>query len=495
MKRNLSEKIYIIFGIMFSLIIISAIYCLYMNNKNQHYTNNITTNWFPILHMQVNLFNEYSNISNKHFNIISKYMNEKYEYKWDKDELIKMQNGFFENLEKYKKEEMRFRLEEVTTEEIYKSWKSYKENYEKDFELLDKNPNEAFMHFNLETSKSIILVSDSIKNEIEFYYIHGVNTEKKSNYLSLITNTTLFLLTGILILTFIIIFRIIPNPNFLIFQSILKLKNRKVPTDEKINSVNLNTSNLLSSVNDQTAADHETGIAINQISNKANSTIENVQETSKTSIRNLKIEDKETINRLKLEIQTIQELRSQLQNITEIKYQSNIKTPVINDLDSKSELLSLNALIETVRAGDYGKGFKEVENLAKISGKSANKIQELITSSQGQVNKILYLTKERFVDGKKVSNKTQNTFIKISENIQNLSSIIQEISDATKDLEVRISQISLAISQIDKVNQNSQNPDHLTPEAIKKLIQQCENLNTISNSLDLIVNGKIASKN
>ena len=105
----------------------------------------------------------------------------------------------------------------------------------------------------------------------------------------------------------------------------------------------------------------------------------------------------------------------QLQNIAVIINQINSKTAVINDIVSKTELLSLNASIESARAGEYGKGFcylllKEVGNLAKVSGKAANEIQELITASQEQVNKILGLTKARVDDGKKSLVKHKNLY-------------------------------------------------------------------------------------
>ena len=88
-------------------------------------------------------------------------------------------------------------------------------------------------------------------------------------------------------------------------------------------------------------------------------------------------------------VETIQKSNEQLQDISEIIVQINSKTTVINDIVAKTELLSLNASIESARAGEQGKGFavvaEEVGNLAKISGKSAKDIQDLITKSEEQV--------------------------------------------------------------------------------------------------------------
>ena len=67
----------------------------------------------------------------------------------------------------------------------------------------------------------------------------------------------------------------------------------------------------------------------------------------------------------------------------------------------QKQSFSLNASIESARAGEYGKGFavvaEEVGNLAKTSGKSSNEISELLEKSRGNVKNILELTLTRSI--------------------------------------------------------------------------------------------------
>ncbi|RDB35569.1 MAG: hypothetical protein DCC88_09490 [Spirobacillus cienkowskii] len=192
-------------------------------------------------------------------------------------------------------------------------------------------------------------------------------------------------------------------------------------------------------------------------------------------------------------MESIREANDQLQNIAEIIKQINTKTTVINDIVSKTELLSLNASIESARAGEYGKGFavvaEEVGNLAKISGKSAEEIQELITKSEEQVIVILGLTKERVEQGKKVSHEAQDSFHQIADDISNMVNVMQQISDATREQEVGVRQIAEAMGNIDKATQKSQSAVVSTAESSTQLLDESQKLEHTAQGIELLVKG------
>lgn len=252
---------------------------------------------------------------------------------------------------------------------------------------------------------------------------------------------------------------------------------------------------LADSVAEQAASVHETSAAINEITSMVNRTAENAKESSNVAkaASDKAEEGQTTMKRLVAAMETIQESNAQLQNIAVIINQINTKTAVINDIVSKTELLSLNASIESARAGEYGKGFavvaEEVGNLAKISGKSAHEIQELITSSQEQVNTILGLTKERVDDGKKVTAEAQESFLHISEDISNMSTVIEQISDATREQEIGVRQISTAMSNIDRATQNSQSAVSTTAESANILVGQSEKLDKTTKDVEFLIAG------
>jgi methyl-accepting chemotaxis protein len=226
-----------------------------------------------------------------------------------------------------------------------------------------------------------------------------------------------------------------------------------------------------------------------------NKTSENTQESTNVAKNaSQKAESsQETMKKLVNSMETIQESNSQLQNIAEIITQIHAKTSVINDIVSKTELLSLNASIESARAGEYGKGFavvaEEVGNLAKISGKSAHEIQELIVKSQEEVNKILNITKERVAEGKIVTTEAQESFVHISEDIISMVSVIEQISAATKEQDIGVRQITTAMSEIDRATQRNQTSVNETAQSSNELVEQGEKLIKTTDDIEILIMG------
>jgi methyl-accepting chemotaxis protein len=499
-KSSLASKLYISFIIMFLLILSAAIYCVAMNNKTQYYANDVATNWFPSVNAHGNLLFEFSNITRRELIIITSYLEGNLStVKKDKEELLQWDANFFEKLEKYKKELMTVGMEEATTEEVYRAWKVYKEDMDKDLELVEKNPVEAYRHFTSNTRKSALPLAEALRKEVEFNYSHGVEASKQGDYFTEITDITMLGMVIFSLIVAITVFQIIRKSTNSIANSVVNLKSQSIATTKIASSLKLGSESLSSSVSEQASSVHETSAAINQITSMVNRTAENTKESTNVAMAASEIAEQgqKIMQRLGVAMETIQESSSQLQNIAVIINQINTKTAVINDIVSKTELLSLNASIESARAGEYGKGFavvaEEVGNLAKVSGKAAHEIQELITSSQEQVNTILKLTKERVVEGKNVTGEAQASFLQITENISNLSNVIQQISEATREQEIGVRQIATAMSQIDRATQNSQASVGITSESAKSLVEQSSKLDTVAKEIELLVNGKIVS--
>lgn len=151
-------------------------------------------------------------------------------------------------------------------------------------------------------------------------------------------------------------------------------------------------------------------------------------------------------------MQQIHNTNVQLQQIVGVIFEIEKKTLVINQIVTKTQLLSLNASIEAARAGEFGKGFsvvaEEVANLAQLSGDSAKEIQELIKESTGKVQEILGLTEGRIKEGKTVSEDVIKVFLEIDESVHSISQAIDIISKLAITQEQSIQQNVTAIKQI-----------------------------------------------
>lgn len=89
----------------------------------------------------------------------------------------------------------------------------------------------------------------------------------------------------------------------------------------------------------------------------------------------------------------------------------------------------------------------------------------------------------------KVTNEAQESFLHISEDISTMSNVIQQISEATKEQEIGVRQISTAMGQIDKATQNSQTTVNNTAESSSYLVEQSSKLDTTAKDISLLVMG------
>jgi methyl-accepting chemotaxis protein len=153
------------------------------------------------------------------------------------------------------------------------------------------------------------------------------------------------------------------------------------------NNLNKASVDLSDSIKKQTSAIEKTLEQIQNMESVVEETRKNAAEcTSVVGVLNDKTkEGNTTIDAMMISIEAIKKSSKNLEKISAIIKNISQKAGVINEIVSKTELLSLNASIEAARAGEFGKGFsvvaEEVGNLAKVSGDAAKDIEDLIHES------------------------------------------------------------------------------------------------------------------
>ena len=123
-------------------------------------------------------------------------------------------------------------------------------------------------------------------------------------------------------------------------------------------------------------------------------------------------------------------------------------TSVIDGIAFQTNILALNAAVEAARAGEQGRGFAvvagEVRSLAQRSATAAKEIGGLITDSVRQVD-----------EGAKLVNAAGSTMGEIVESVQQVATIIGEISTAAREQTTGLSQVGEAVSQLDQMTQQN----------------------------------------
>ncbi len=494
-NKSLSFKIITSISILVLLILFSCGYCINMINKTQTYAQETGTSWMPSIEAfsRINLC--IGNLSRREVLVIADTIaNQKERLDKNLEDLTKFKGQLDKEIKDYK--DLIAPGEQGLYDETLSTYNEYMKTYEKELALIKQGKGlEALNHYNTIGRPSLFKFTAAVAKESDFNTEGGRNSTKQGSNLTNVTTWTMTIVIIFSIIVSVIIVAIIIKLTATIKIAIESLKKQGDNTMKISKTLNHSSQSLSESVTEQAASVHETTAAINEITSMVNKTSENAQESTNVAknASNKADSSQVTMKKLVTSMETIQESNSQLQNIAEIINQIHTKTSVINDIVSKTELLSLNASIESARAGEYGKGFavvaEEVGNLAKVSGKSAHEIQELILKSQEEVNKILNITKERVAEGKHVTSEAQDSFVQISEDIVSMVSVIEQISAATKEQDIGVRQITTAMSEIDRATQRNQTSVNETAQSSNELVEQGEKLIKTTAQIELLIMG------
>ena len=140
-------------------------------------------------------------------------------------------------------------------------------------------------------------------------------------------------------------------------------------------------------------------------------------------------------------VATMQDISAASRKITDI-------IAVIDGIAFQTNILALNAAVEAARAGEQGRGFavvaSEVRSLAGRSADAAKEIKSLINASVAKVE-----------DGTQLVGHAGQSMDDIVVQVQRVSDLIAEISSATGEQTIGISQVGEAVTQLDQVTQQN----------------------------------------
>ena len=142
--------------------------------------------------------------------------------------------------------------------------------------------------------------------------------------------------------------------------------------------------------------------------------------------------------------EAMQEMVKMMAEITDSSKKIASITSVIDGIAFQTNILALNAAVEAARAGEQGKGFAvvagEVRNLAQRSAAAASEIKSLVESSATKVQ-----------SGTLQVNDTGKTMENIVSQVQNVTTLITRISEATAEQATALSEVSLAVEDLDHI--------------------------------------------
>ncbi len=166
------------------------------------------------------------------------------------------------------------------------------------------------------------------------------------------------------------------------------------------------------------------------------------------SANNLKEKARKAINTATEGQDIVNRTMDSINNIDTFSKKISEIISVMDNIAFQTNLLSLNAAVESARSGEHGKGFSvlsaEIRSLAQRSKKAAKQISELIHTSGEKIEETV-----------KLSNSSTKVYYQIFNDLKSVTSQIEEFSTRNKNQENGMDSIFHSIE--DMVNTNEKN--------------------------------------
>jgi methyl-accepting chemotaxis protein len=244
-------------------------------------------------------------------------------------------------------------------------------------------------------------------------------------------------------------------------QAIDAINGASIQTNSASFEISNASHSLAEGASNQAASIEETSASLEELTSMTRTNAENAQ-----GVKSLAEE-----TRIKAESGSL-EMTEMTDAMHSIKVASDDIAKIIKSIDEiafQTNILALNAAVEAARAGEAGAGFsvvaEEVRNLAQRSALAAQETGNKIADSI-----------QRSHRGVEISTKVVKTFQEIVDQIRKVDLMIAQITSASQEQNTGISQINIAITQLDKTTQANAASSEELAAAAQELSSQSNSL-------------------
>jgi len=234
------------------------------------------------------------------------------------------------------------------------------------------------------------------------------------------------------------------------------------------------SNTLAEGATENAASLEETSAALEELSSMTRRNADNAQEANA-----LMSQATEAVNKADSSMDSV------IRAMEDISVSGNEIGKIIKTIDEiafQTNLLALNAAVEAARAGEAGAGFAvvadEVRNLAIRSADAAKNTADLIASTISNIN-----------SGSEMVNATAENFRIVANHSSKVAELLAEVSEASKEQSQGISQITTAMTEMDKVTQSNAASAEESASAAGQLSLQAGNLLGAVEDMQALVEG------
>lgn len=221
------------------------------------------------------------------------------------------------------------------------------------------------------------------------------------------------------------------------------------------------SQSLAEGANQQAASLEQTNASLVELSSMTRQNAEHAQ-SAKTLANASRTAADEGVMRMENMLKAMNEIKASSEDISKI-------IRIIDEIAFQTNILALNAAVEAARAGEAGAGFAVVaDEVRSLAQRSAQAARETAGKIEEAVNKSNL--------GVRLSEEVAQNLKKIQEEAREVDTLVGEIATASHEQSQGISQINTAMTQMDKITQDSAASAEETASASEELSAQTQEL-------------------
>jgi len=251
-------------------------------------------------------------------------------------------------------------------------------------------------------------------------------------------------------------------------QSVKKLSEVTNKTIKSNEEIALNTGNIVGGSQQTISFVDEAGSIVSNVSTKLNEIAKENNQIAEVSQEAMLLTDNNAANmknaaqEMKQIDNATRESRTIITRLDEKSNEISNMAQVIKSISTRTNLLALNASIESARAGEQGKGFavvaSEIRALAEQSRIAADNISELIVKVLEDTNKAVYsmdLNTQIVGNGLKMIDKADKSSEEVTKSIEKMNVMAHNLATLSTSVAENGNKITTAVEGISKLTYRS----------------------------------------
>jgi aerotaxis receptor len=230
-------------------------------------------------------------------------------------------------------------------------------------------------------------------------------------------------------------------------QAGLNLQSLVADVHEQANGVHVASMEIATATNDLASRTEQTASSLEQTAAAMEQQTASVRQNSDTAHQASQVAQAAT----QVAVQSSTAMGHVVSTMEQISKSSSKIADIIGVIDGiafQTNILALNAAVEAARAGEQGRGFavvaSEVRSLAGRSAAAAKEIKGLIDTSVANV-----------ASGSRLVAEAGQTMTEVVSQVQQVNVLMSEITTASKEQSIGISQVGQAVAQLDEMTQQN----------------------------------------